>query len=320
MATSITRSQFTQQFSTAKKHGVIDMNNLSPELSKALAGAGVSEAELRKLAGPDGQIKGAEFNKLFKVLDGFDTKPGNDRLDLGTQAAPSPAGALNDAFKSEVARNLAFAQYAQPGTKPAPEQSRLTVAANALVVPEKDRKPPVDLNMKGIDQYAYAKKHKLDGDTACFPTAKAQADQYNAGQFGKKAPAFNPPDQVIQMAYAEDSQGRVTVDSKQAALGRDYIDKCLDAGYPALVGLSYEDNRYNHDKLTDHFVTIDKRGYDDAGRLYYEFKDPGAGGRTGRLYADATTGKLFKEGDQKTRYVASSDYEVSQVRTYQGLD
>ncbi len=59
---------------------------------------------------------------------------------------------------------------------------------------------------------------------------------------------------------------------------------------------------------------------DEKGRLYYEYKDPGDGGRTGRLYVDKDTGKLFKEGDKKTGFVGSADYEFTQVRTYKGLD
>jgi len=46
---------------------------------------------------------------------------------------------------------------------------------------------------------------------------------------------------------------------------------------------------------------------------------PGDGGREGRLYVDAATGKLFKEGDHLTDFVRSSDYEVTQVRTYVGV-
>jgi hypothetical protein len=68
--------------------------------------------------------------------------------------------------------------------------------------------------------------------------------------------------------------------------------------------------------MTDHFITVDKRGYDDQNRLYYEYKDPGNGGRVGRLHVDELTGKLFKQGDGKTDYVHSADYQVTQVRTY----
>ncbi len=137
---------------------------------------------------------------------------------------------------------------------------------------------------------------------------------------GKSAPKLNGPDQAIQIAHAEDEEGRLAVDPTQAQIGRAYIDKVLDQGHPALVGVSYSDEAYNRDKMTDHFVTIYRRGYDESGRLFYEFKDPGAGGRTGRLYVDQATGKLFEEGDLKAGYVENSDYEVTQVRTYKGIE
>ncbi len=317
---TLSQQAFVQQFSTSKQHGVIDLNNLSAELATALQGAGVTQEQLRKLTGPGGQFKGAGFEKLFRFLDTLDSKPGDRKLDLGTKEAPSPVGVLNEAFKAEVARNLLSEQYAAPGSQAGKTQPRLTVETHAWSVPMEQRKASVELAVVGMSQFKYAEDNGLDGNIACFPTAKAQADLYNAKTHGKSAPTFNGPEDSIQVAYAEDAAGRVVVDVTQVRLGREYIDKCLDAGYPALVGLSYADKSYNNDKISDHYVTVFKRGYDAKGRLYYEFKDPGSSGDTGRLHVDKDTGKLFREGDGKTRFVRSVDYEVSQVRTYAGLD
>ncbi len=316
----LTLEKFVAQFSTPKMYGVIDFNHLSPELTTALEGAGVSLGELRKHAGTDGQMKGTEFEKLFRFLIRFNPKPIGFKLDLGTAEEPSTAGVLNEEFKQEVARNLPLPQYTKPGTKPAALQPQLTIATNALVVPAEDRKPKVSMSVTGLDQFKYAEEEGLDGNTACFRAAQAQTNRYNTNTHGAKAPALNGWDQAIQMAYAEDENGRLAVNATQAELGREYIDKCLDAGYPVLVGASYADYSYNHDKMTDHFVTIYLRDYDSAGQLFYGFKDPGDGGRNGRFYVDKDTGKLFKEGDQKTTYVRSADYEVSHVRTYKGLE
>ncbi len=316
---SLSSSAFAKQFSNSS---VIDTNNLSPALSAKLKEVGLSAADLQKVAGPDGQIKGAEFKKLFGLVDGFDANSKDKKIHLTDDKATEPnvAAELNQALLDEVKTNRSIAQYAKPGTRPAPKQTPLTVDKNALVVDKKDAKPEVDLNVKGMSQYDYADDMGLKGDKACFATAEAQCNKFNAKEYGTKAPKLNGADQSIQMAYAEDSKGRVAVDPNQAKLGLAYIDKALDAGYPALVGASYKDASYNHDKMTDHFVTINKRGTDEKGRLYYEYKDPGDGGRTGRLYVDKDSGKLFKEGDKKTGYVGSADYEFTQVRTYKGLD
>jgi hypothetical protein len=313
----LTQNTFAKQF---EKHAVIDTNHVSPALAAKLKETGLSLAELEKVAGPDGQIKGAEFKKLFSLVDGFDENSKDKKITLVKPDSKelTTSGMLNQALLDEVASNRSQARYSQPGTKAAEAQVPLTVA-DAQVVPHDVRLKEVDLKVKGQSQYDYAEAAGLDGDKACFATAVSQAEKFNTKTFGAKAPKLNGPDQVIQMAYREDDQGRVQVDDTQAKLGLSYINKALDAGYPAVVGASYADKNYNHDKLTDHFVTINKRGYDEAGRLFYEYKDPGDGGRTGKLYVHEETGKLFKEGDKKDAYVGSADYEITQVRTYQGL-
>jgi hypothetical protein len=86
------------------------------------------------------------------------------------------------------------------------------------------------------------------------------------------------------------------------------------------VGISHEDSNINYDKMTDHFVTIYGRGYDNKGRLYYDNKDPGNGGVDGRMYVDKTTGKFFKEGpNPKSGYVVDHDWEMTKVQTYKNL-
>lgn len=314
---TLSASGFAKQFTG---HSVIDTNHLSPELKQKLQDLKVSEADLKKLAGVDGQLKGSELKKLFELVDGFDGKKDKKVQLTDDTGQPTSAAQLNQALLDEVKANRSQAQYAKPGTKAAPKQTALTVDANALTVDAKDRLPDVNLSVKGQSQFDYADKHGLDGDTACFPTAVSQCETYNKKTFGKAAPKLNGADQTIQIAYAEDKKGRLAIDPTQAKIAREYIDKALDAGYPVLIGASYADKNYNHDKMTDHFVSIDRRGYDDKGRLFYEYKDPGDGGRTGRLYVDKDTGKLFKEGDHKTGYVGSADYEITQVRTYQGLE
>lgn len=312
----LTSKSFAAQFTG---HAVIDTNHLSPTLTKTLGDAGVSIDALKKLAGPDGQIKGAEFKALFALVDGFDGKEDARLALVDGSKALTLGGQLNQALLDEVKSNRGVAQYGKPGTASAPPQPRL-LEANALVVDVKDRKAPVALPVKGLNQFTFAQEQGIDGHTACFPTAVAQAERYNTTAFGRKAPQLNGPDGAIQIAFAEDAEGRLATDPTQARLGREYIDKALDAGFPVVVGASYEDDSYNHDRLTEHFVTIHKRGYDDAGRLFYDFRDPGAQGKTGRLYVDATTGKLFKQGDLKGGYVENLDYEITQVRTYKGLE
>lgn len=305
----------------ADRHAVLDLNHLGANVAKALGGA-VSRADLEAVAGADGQIKGRrEFGQLHALLDRADGRAdgiasARHKGADGQVADSAGAGALR-AIRDDITANLGLAQYAAPG-KAAALQPALTVAADAMKVGPKDQKP-VDLKMKGVDQFTLYPDDAAKGGKACFEAAVKACTDHNRQQHGDAAPKLDSPDQAIQIAYAEDAEGRVAIDQTQARLGREYIDKALDAGYPAVIGVSYADESYNADRMTDHFVTVDRRGYDDQNRLFYEFKDPGAGGRVGRLYVDEDTGKLFKEGDHKGRYVQNADYEVTQVRTYQGV-
>ncbi len=324
---TLSKAQFTKQFT--KQHGVVDLNHahLRPELLAALSAAGLKMEDLKKVAGVDGQIKGKkEFDKLFELVDTFDPHTTDRKIHLRDgadgKAVLSAAGELHQAFLSEVKLNRTQAQYAQPGKKPALSQPRLTVDKNALEVPSANRKSEIVLKVTGQNQFDYGEEHGVDGGGACRATAQAVCEEYNK-KAHKKPLKLDKPDQAIQVGYAEDKNGRVAVDETQAAIARAYIDKALDAGYPPLVGVSYHDykrNAGNDDQLTEHWLSIYSRGYDDKGRLFYEYKDPGDGGNTGRFYVDKDTGKLFKEGDRKGKYVGHKDFQMTQVRTYKGLD
>lgn len=107
---TVSRKTFTQTLS--KNGGNIDINNMSPQLTKALADANVSMDSLRQIAGSDGKISGAEFNQLFKVVDSFDAnKKANSfvaesRGQKGEAPQTTTSGALYNAMQYEVARNL----------------------------------------------------------------------------------------------------------------------------------------------------------------------------------------------------------------------
>ncbi|HEY7160592.1 MAG TPA: hypothetical protein VH815_05000 [Acidobacteriota bacterium] len=326
---TITKKTFVNELN--KNHGVVDTNNMSDGLKKALSNRGITDAELKKVAGADGQIKGKdEFKKLFKAVDQFDKRTPNsfqaDHLtNKGTcreQYSKTLSGEVYDKLKKEVANNRLEARYQQPGVRPAEEQAKLTIKNNALTVPESDRKRNVELKMKGVNQFTLHPNDDKKAENACFEAAKKQATDFNHARLGNHAPKLNGSSDAIQVAYQEDFHGRVKADPGQAKIAREYIDKCLDKKLPVVVGASTEDNNINNDKLTDHFVTIYGRGYDKDGKLFYKFKDPGNRGKEGKLYVDQDTGKLFKQGTHGDdwRKVRQADYQITQVRTYKGIN
>lgn len=332
MANTIDKKTFVADLSA--QNGTIDVDNLSLDLLKSMKDAGVvddsgvSTAELSKIAGADGRIRGsAEMGALFDLVDSYDSAPTpkGGAASFSVERVPGlfgqpelpPSGALYEALQREVQLNRSKAWYASPRSNVAPPQERLLASSDAAVVDPQQAKPPVALGVPGISQYDYASRNGLDGDKACAPTAIAQAQEYNTAKFGARAPHLEGPDQAIQVAYAEDETGNTVVDGNQAARGREYIDRCLDQGLPVVVGVSYSHRHPEYNEgLTDHFLTVDGRGYEADGRAFYTYKDPGAAGRSGKLYVDKSQEQLFKEGDYQTHHVEDFDYELTQVRTY----
>ncbi|MFZ5445597.1 MAG: hypothetical protein ACOZQL_36735 [Myxococcota bacterium] len=316
--TTISKKAFIAQF----KNTTIDARLPSKELKDALGNAGVPLAALQSIAGPDGRIKSAsEFAKLFQLLDGFDGKP-DQKLDLGATGG-APVATLCNALASEVAANRRYGIY-NPGREvSAPHRQKTD--ADALVVAPKDRKKTVALDVIGKDQFVWGAEHGLDraaSNHVCFNAAEQQTTEFVTRQLGKKAPQLNGADEAIQVAWAEDAAGRVAVDPMQQGAAHDYIDRMLDRGLPVMVGVSVWKDKINHDHLTDHFVTITGRGYDEKGRLFYEFKDPGLNGTTGRFFVDAASGSLYRPLVPTTgrKTVRNFDYELTQVRTWRGIE
>jgi len=301
------------------KHPVIDTRTASPALSAALGKAGIAQADFQAAAGADGRFtSAADYNRLHALLDradgATDGKATGKTRDATTGALSDTAvGGLQTALASEATQNAALPENARPGTKSAPPQPALTVAADAATVATADQKP-VRVNVPYINQFSLHPGDPEKGGKACFEAATQQTNQSLAAS---KIPA-KMSSEPIQVAYAEDARGRTATDPAQAAAARAYVDTQLDKGRPVLAGVSYADNAYNPDQMTDHFITISGRGYDADGKVFYSYKDPGAGGAyaEGKLYVDQATGKMFKEGDKKGGYVQNADYEVTQVRTY----
>jgi hypothetical protein len=108
--TTISKGGFAAEL--GRDDGAINVNDLSPEMSKAFADAGIGLRDLRKVAVGDGQIKGnQEWGKLFKLVDGLDSD-GNPGTFLAEDPAGTEtrAGALFNELKAETDRHRQAAQ------------------------------------------------------------------------------------------------------------------------------------------------------------------------------------------------------------------
>ncbi len=104
------------------------------------------------------------------------------------------------------------------------------------------------------------------------------------------------------VAGKENASGRVTVNKTNAKKMLDTLDAELNAGRPAIVGVSYrkQDGKEYNEGITDHFVLVTGRGQDEAG-TFYTFNDPAQGG-THKLRLDPQTGRLSGKGDMVGTY------------------
>ena len=107
--TTVTRSQFVQELQ--EDGGALNINDLSAETDKALEDAGVSEKDLKRIAGKDAQIRTrAEYQRLFRLLDRVDTDKNPRTFDMGT-AEVSLAGHAYEALKKEADAYRSQAQH-----------------------------------------------------------------------------------------------------------------------------------------------------------------------------------------------------------------
>lgn len=176
------------------------------------------------------------------------------------------------------------------------------------------RFPPMVLNIKV--PVRHQPQVERDG---CFRTSVAMAK--SAGVRGVKGYSRST---VYQIALKEDSRGRVTEwDDRRGAEGVAYMDQQLERGRPVVVGLSYKDDSYNGDKITDHFVLVTSRYTDAEGRRYYGFNDPAYRAPDGadtnpenRFLLDPVTKRLSrpqKPGTTSTKF-SYAPWDVSMIR------
>ncbi|HEY9839019.1 MAG TPA: peptidoglycan-binding protein [Candidatus Obscuribacterales bacterium] len=149
--------------------------------------------------------------------------------------------------------------------------------------------------------------------TGCYRTAETMLYNVLHGKNGtdEAYTEFDTRDRIKEQdldkqeanaTAGEDGNGRVSVRHDQAMMLLDSLDEELEAGRPVIAGVSYrkQDGVEYNEGITDHFVLISGRGYDQAG-TFYTFQDP-AGGRTHKLHLDPISGRLSGKGDMTGVY------------------
>jgi hypothetical protein len=219
---TITRKQFISELSNSKSG--INVNDLSPETRAKLAEKGVSEQDLKKIAGSDGRISGeAEYKKLFKLVDRFDENGSSGSIDTSDKAgAPTPSGEVYESLKAEVERNALRARnqgvihlgMRDTSTKEAAALEKANPAARGGVVRIEAYKS------NGVIEYG-GKKHDLGtaGGRASFRDAlvagpdkmsKAQAKDF-VSYLGKQTGASRDELAQLGLALLRAGEGKLPV-------------------------------------------------------------------------------------------------------------
>lgn len=175
-------------------------------------------------------------------------------------------------------------------------------------------KPSVHAEVPFLSQFIGGQGFK-EGGTSCFLACKEMARRAGSLVLG--------PERRIQFIISEDEAGRVKVDPREAAVGRDYLDQQLALGRPVVVGITHQTERkYNADLITDHFVVVTGRDMDAQGRTFYTFHDPATSrsdrgsdiNPNNRFRVDERTGGLYRDGRRAVGFVVERRFDVSMVR------
>jgi len=281
--------------------GTFELSRLDPAASAQLARLGITAEDLRALADDQGRIRGAgAVNQLFRHIDALDSDGSGasyDRTRPVSVGGPVTSADLTRAGQAEDLLARLFVPYEQPFT--------LYNDASSALRPET---PPreVSLGVNHITQW---------DSTSCYKACRRMLSRFDA----KADRRINSGAESHYMARAENNNGAITGARDDFARGVTYIDRCLEAGRPVIVGLSHSNKDYNLDRITDHFVIIKGRGVDEEGRVYYTYDDPATSGvnREGRFFVDPRSSMLFRPPTfEHPRRVDERGYQVSQVVTY----
>src|ERR1044071_1774055 len=102
---SMSRDEFVRELRA--NGGNLDARD--PATVAAFREAGFTPQDVVQLAGPDGFIRGADFDRVFTKLDGLDHDGDPDRMDCGAVDRLTTAGVLAYALRGNVDADRAVA-------------------------------------------------------------------------------------------------------------------------------------------------------------------------------------------------------------------
>lgn len=144
----------------------------------------------------------------------------------------------------------------------------------------------------------------IPGGASCFATSEAMMNQGGVHAVGP-----GHAEEMLTIENEEYEKGKVTgLTTKPDAMAKakEYIDWSTSNGKPVFVGVTYTNRNGNSDKITDHWVVIDKK----VGDGRFSFHDPGRGSTS----AAASDKNVFEWDGTKLQNTGDKKYVVSWVR------
>jgi hypothetical protein len=288
MAT-VTRNQFVE---LSRGGGQIDVDRMPPALSASLAQEGVTDGDLRKIAGQDHVIRGeAEFQALFDRLDSID-RNGSASSIATTEAdgRSTASGRVFEALKSAVETSRARA-LAEGGARFVGEPTLERVARGETALGAGSPKEAISRVQQAlIDVGSLRPDHGVDGvyDSATMAAVRRfqrDAGVHIDGGVGREtlsalAAMAPPPGEKIDRSPEYDQlfrDGRVGItiavgydeDGAHSAAETEIPDQLVNSGYQEIdAGNPIQRYRYG----------LDDSRYDPNARYFArEFQDEASG-------------------------------------------
>jgi hypothetical protein len=206
MSNSITRGEFVREL--ASQGGHLDVNDLDPDLKKDLDAAGIDAADLKRIAGADGQIRGAkEMKALFHALDGIENAGPTTGFDIARRATdgttrPTLAGEIYEQLKAEVEANRQAASSQGIVHLGMRQPSEREVRALEAVTPDAAG------GVHSIAAYASDGKVTYSGQTHDLGTDVGLASFREALVSGSHLVPADRADRLVQLLRGKDAQTR----------------------------------------------------------------------------------------------------------------
>ncbi len=284
---TLSRDDFTH---LSRNGGYIDIDHMPRSLRDTFHDNGITDDELRGIAGQDHVIRGeAEFRQLFSRIDRLDGDRDPARLTIETGGTRTASGRVFEAVRSDVETNRARAAR-EGGARFAGNAELGNVADGRATLQEGSRGDGVRLTQQAlIDIGALPEDH---GVTGVYDAATASAvrrfqrdaglsidGQIGADTYSALVSSAPPPGQKIERSAEYDrlyADGRLDVtmavgfdeDGANAGTERSILSGLRAQGYTVL-----DPSRMSADDRTRYGLTADR--YDPNARYFARtFQDP----------------------------------------------